>query len=153
MEYKLTIDSGGTFTDIVAIDATGKTTMDKAHTTPDDVTVGTMNAIEKMAGRLGISRAELLGSTGMIVHGTTQATNIIATLTGAKVGGIFSQGFRDRLTFLHMAKADMDSPLTERYARMYDFDLDYPEQLAERRCMVDIEERLINDGSVWTPLN
>jgi N-methylhydantoinase A len=153
MKYTLTVDSGGTFTDIVAIDETGKTTMTKAHTTPADVTIGTMNAIEKMAGRLGISQRELLGDTGMIVHGTTQATNIVATMSGAKVGGIFSQGFRDRLTFLHVAKADMDSPLTERYARMYDFDLDYPEQLAERRCMVDIEERLLNNGDVWMPLN
>jgi len=153
MKYTLTVDSGGTFTDVVAIDSSGKTSMAKAHTTPDDVTIGTMNAIEKIAERIGMTREELLANTGMIVHGTTQATNIVATLSGAKVGGIFSQGFRDRLTFLHVAKADMDSPLTERYARMYDFELDYPEQLAERRCMVDVEERLLNDGSVWTPLN
>ena len=69
------IDVGGTFTDLVAIDAGGRTVFAKALSTPQDQSVGVMAGLDELAQRLGLSRADMLKQTGRLVHGTTVATN------------------------------------------------------------------------------
>ena len=109
MSYRIAIDTGGTFTDAVMADDQGVLTSTKAHTTPADPTVGTMNALANLAEVAGLSTRELLGDAATIVHGTTQATNIIATERGAKVGCLFTKGYRDRLSFLQVAKGNLQA--------------------------------------------
>ena len=63
MKFVIGVDTGGTFTDCVAIGEDGSVAWDKAHTTPQDHTAGILNAIENTSARLGISRSQLLGAT------------------------------------------------------------------------------------------
>ena len=53
MTFRMAIDSGSTFTDGIAMDATGEVVMAKAHSTPDDPCVGTVNCLKKIAERSG----------------------------------------------------------------------------------------------------
>src|SRR3974377_928430 len=69
------IDVGGTFTDLVAIDAAGRTVFAKSLPPPGDQSIGVMAGLEELARRLNLSLAEMLAQTQRLVHGTTVATN------------------------------------------------------------------------------
>lgn len=153
MSFKISVDSGGTFTDGVLTDETGKVWAGKAHTTPADLTVGTIACFTRLATLAGLTLEDMLAQTGMIVHGTTLATNIVATHSGARLGTICTQGYRDRMSFLHVAKADLKGEIREAEADLFDFRLDYPQQLTARRLTVDVEERLDYQGKVLVPLS
>lgn len=107
MAFRVSVDSGGTFTDGILISEKGGVVTAKAHTTPEDLTIGTIECLSKLASLSGMGLKDLLGQTGTIVHGTTLAANIVATRSGAKLGTIATKGYRDRMTFLHVAKADL----------------------------------------------
>jgi hypothetical protein len=83
MKYRIALDVGGTFTDAVAVDVTGKLTFVKTESTPEDQSIGVMNGLERLAGEIGIERSKLLSKTERIVHGMTVATN---ALIGAERG-------------------------------------------------------------------
>ena len=75
--YRIGVDVGGTFTDLVAIDDGGRITTAKSASTPQDQSIGVLAGLELLAESLGIDRAALLGSTERVVHGTTVATNAL----------------------------------------------------------------------------
>ena len=153
MGYRITVDSGGTFTDAVLVDESGRFLSTKAPTTPDDVTIGTMNSLEKVARLAGQSLREVLGQTVTIVHGTTQATNLIATGRGAKLGALFTKGYRDRLRFLQVPKGELAGEVKETISKLFDFDQAQPEPLTDPWLMCDVEERVDSRGEVLIPLN
>lgn len=142
MTFRVSIDSGGTFTDGILIDEKGGVTMAKAHTTPEDLPIGTLECLRKLATASSISLKDLLSRTDTIVHGSTIATNQIATRMGAKLGVIVTKGFRDRVSFPNVPK---DS--------LYHWRFDPPKQLTRRHLMVDVEERVDYTGQVITRLN
>ena len=153
MTFRISVDSGGTFTDGILIDGKGEVLSAKAHTTPQDLTVGTINCLSKLAALAGMPLERLLSQAGSIVHGTTLATNIVATRTGAKLGFITTKGYRDRMTFLQVAKGEMRGDLKESQSEMFDFRMEYPKPLTPRHLMTEVEERLDYTGRVLTPLN
>ncbi|MEZ5855532.1 MAG: hydantoinase/oxoprolinase N-terminal domain-containing protein [Hyphomicrobiaceae bacterium] len=75
--YRIGIDVGGTFTDLVAVDDRGTSTFAKSPSTPADPSIGVLDGLERLAEALGISRQALLDGTQRIVHGTTVATNAL----------------------------------------------------------------------------
>ena len=75
--YTIGIDVGGTYTDLVAIDAHGKTVFAKSPSTPSDQSIGVMAGLEELARRLELTRPDMLRQTDRIVHGTTVATNAL----------------------------------------------------------------------------
>src|SRR6267142_561269 len=93
--YRIGIDVGGTFTDLVAIDPAGVTTLAKVTSTPDDPSLGVLDGLQLLADRLGLGRAALLGQTDRIVHGTTVATNALLEHKGARTGLLTTEGHRD----------------------------------------------------------
>ena len=149
MTFRVAIDSGGTFTDGVLIDKKGDVITSKAHTTPQDPTQGTMNCISNLASALEIKLGDLLAQTNTILHGTTLATNVVATRSGAKMGTIATKGYRLRITFPQVPKSDWK----EHPVDMYDFRLDEPKALARNYLMTEVEERVNYKGEVLTPLN
>ncbi len=149
MSFRVAIDAGGTFTDGVLMDEKGEAITAKAHTTPQDPTIGTMNCIRKLASQSGRAVKEILGQTSTIVHGTTLATNVVATRTGAKMGMISTKGYRLRMTFPQVAKADW----VEQKRDMYDFRYDAPKPLTRNYLMTEVEERVNGRGEVLIPLN
>src|SRR5665811_1886580 len=95
--YVIGVDTGGTFTDIVALRSDGTLFSAKAATTPPYFSEGVMNAVAALAERAGVAVADLLGATRTFMHGSTVATNALITRTGASVGLITTAGFEDTI--------------------------------------------------------
>lgn len=91
------IDVGGTFTDCVLVDSTGRSIVEKTFTTPEDPSKGVMNGLDKLATVAGLSLPDFLAGVVRIVHGTTITTNAVLTGRGAKTGFLTTEGFRDVL--------------------------------------------------------
>ncbi len=142
MAYRIGIDVGGTFTDLVAIDAAGGTTLAKVPSTPDDPSVGVLDGLTALAARLGHDRAALLAQTERIVHGTTVATNALLEHKGARLGLLTTEGHRDVIEMREGLKDDR-----------YNLRLPPPEQLAPRHLRLGVRERLRADGRIETPLD
>ena len=93
--YRIGVDVGGTFTDLVAVDPDGRVTIAKSASTPDDPSIGVMDGLGLLAVELGTDARALLMATDVIVHGTTVATNALLERKGAKVGMLTTEGHRD----------------------------------------------------------
>jgi len=107
MAYRILIDTGGTFTDGVCVDDKGNLFTAKSPTTPEDLTIGTMNVVDALASLCRLSRQELLNRTGTLVNGTTAGTNAVLTKQGAKLGIICTKGFPDVIELRRVPKIDM----------------------------------------------
>jgi N-methylhydantoinase A len=140
--YRIGIDVGGTFTDLVAIDPAGVTTLAKVPSTPEDPSLGVLDGLTQLAESLGLDRAALLGETDRIVHGTTVATNALLEHKGAKLGLLTTEGHRDVVEMREGLKDDR-----------YNLRMPPPEQLVPRRLRLPVRERLRADGRVETPLD
>ncbi|GJD66771.1 hydantoinase/oxoprolinase family protein [Methylobacterium frigidaeris] len=141
-QFRIGIDVGGTFTDLVAIDRTGTTVFAKSPSTPDDQSLGVLTGLEELARRLGLDLREMLSRTERIVHGTTVATNALLERKGAKVALLTTEGHRDVLEMREGLKDDR-----------YDLRSAPPEPLVPRSLRIGVRERLRADGSVAVPLD
>src|SRR5499427_540896 len=140
--YRIGIDVGGTFTDLVAIDAGGAATLAKAASTPEDPSVGVVEGLAALAARLGLERAALLAQTERIVHGTTVATNALLELKGARTGLLTTEGHRDVIEMREGLKDDR-----------YNLRLPPPVQLVPRHLRLGVRERIRPDGRVEIALD
>ena len=95
--YKIGVDVGGTFTDLVIAMPNAPLFVTKVPSTPDDPSKAVLTALKVSAKKLNHSLETLLQKTLLFVHGTTVGTNTILEKKGAKVGLITSFGFRDSL--------------------------------------------------------
>ncbi len=94
MSYRLGVDVGGTFTDLLLIDeGSGETYRAKIPSTPEDSSIGVLNGIEKVCGTANVNPAEITH----VMHGTTVATNTILEGKGARVGLVTTEGHRQVL--------------------------------------------------------
>src|SRR5262245_65523872 len=80
------IDTGGTFTDCVVVDAGGRIVTAKAPSTPADFSQGVLDALGLAAEKLGLSAEALLSRTSRLALGTTVGTNALLQRRGARVG-------------------------------------------------------------------
>ncbi len=140
--YRIGIDVGGTFTDLVAVDDFGQTTLAKVPSTPADPSIGVLDGLQLLAEALGLQRPALLAETERIVHGTTVATNALLEHRGAKVGLLTTEGHRDVIEMREGLKDDR-----------YNLRLPPPEQLVPRKLRLGVRERMRADGRVETPLD
>jgi N-methylhydantoinase A len=140
--FRLGIDVGGTFTDVVAVDDAGRVSLAKAPSTPRDPAVGVLDGLAKLARALGLDRAKLLGDTERIVHGTTVATNALLERKGARVGLLTTEGHRDVLEMREGLKDDR-----------YNLRMPPPVPLVPRHFRLGVRERLRADGRVEIPLD
>ena len=91
MAFRLGVDVGGTFTDLLLIDeSSGQTYMAKVPSTPEDSSVGVLNGISQICDESGIDPTKI----DQVMHGTTVATNAVLTGQGAKVGLITTTRFQ-----------------------------------------------------------
>ena len=97
MGFRIAVDTGGTFSDVVLLDADGELSLAKAPTTPDRIFDGISEALRLAADDRGLSLEELLGRTGVFVYGTTAATNAIITGRTARTAFLTTEGFPDTL--------------------------------------------------------
>ena len=94
MSYRLGVDVGGTFTDLLLVDeASGATWSAKVPSTPQDQSIGVLSGLERVCGKASISPKQI----DHVMHGTTVATNTVLTGTGAKCGLVTTRGYRQVL--------------------------------------------------------
>ena len=134
------VDIGGTFTDIVALDRSGRLALTKVPSTPKDLLDGITAAVTKVLALAGGKP----GDVERFVHGTTIATNAVLEQKGAVAALLTTEGFEDVLELGRMKRS-----------RMYDLQMDpeTPTFLAPRRRRIGIRERLDARGRVLVPLS
>lgn len=142
---RVTVDVGGTFTDCLVMDETGVLRQFKASTTPSDPSTGFMNAMEKAAKGYQQTVVEFLSSISVLIHGTTLATNILLTGRGAKTGMLTTKNFRDIVEIRRGIKPVNIS--------LYNLFIPPNRPLVPRSRRIGIEERVLFNGKVETPLN
>ena len=97
------IDTGGTFTDVVAVDEdTGELATTKTPSTPHDPAVGFMTGIDKVLGRLGLGPESLAG----VSHGTTVATNRLLEGKVESLGFVTTEGYAHVLEIARQSVPD-----------------------------------------------
>ena len=141
MTYRLGVDVGGTFTDILLIDEdSGATFRAKTSSTPEDQSVGVLRGIDQACAAAGIERT----SVGDVFHGTTVATNAILEGKGARVGLVTTHGFRQ---VLQIARSFVPGGLAGWII------WPKPEPLAALEDTVEVRGRIASDGTVVTELD
>ncbi|NYJ03836.1 hydantoinase/oxoprolinase family protein [Petropleomorpha daqingensis] len=141
MSYRLGVDVGGTFTDVLLVEeGSGATWRAKTASTPADQAVGVLHGIEKVCADAGIELAEV----AQVLHGTTVATNAILEGKGATVGLVTTKGFRQ---VLQIARSFVPGGLAGWII------WPKPEPLADLRNTVEVDERIASDGTVIRKLD
>jgi N-methylhydantoinase A len=140
--YTIGVDVGGTYTDLVATDASGRAIFAKSPSTPADQSIGVMTGLEELARRLNVTRAAMLAATDRLVHGTTVATNALLERKGAKVALLTTEGHRDVIEMREGLKPDR-----------YDLRSPPSEPLVPRELRFGVRERLKASGEVLIPLD
>ncbi len=141
MSYRLGVDVGGTFTDLLLVnEETGATWSAKVPSTPADQSIGVLNGIERVCERAGIEPAAI----DHVMHGTTVATNTVLTGTGAKCGLVTTRGYRQ---VLQIARSFVPGGLGGWI--IYNKSL----PMAPLSCTVEAHERIGARGEVVEPLD
>ncbi len=140
MAYRLGVDVGGTFTDLLLIDeANGATFRAKVPSTPADQSAGVLDGIRRVCAIAGINPSAI----GELMHGTTIATNAILEGKGARVGLIVTDGYRQ---VLQVARSMVPGGLAGWII------WPKPEPLAALEDTVEINERMSARGEIVRPL-
>ncbi|WP_299941915.1 hydantoinase/oxoprolinase family protein [uncultured Nitratireductor sp.] len=142
MSYRISVDTGGTFTDVVISDANDRMVIGKALTTPDRIFLGMKAAIKAAAKQLELNFEQLMARTNVLIYGTTRATNAIVTKTTAKTAFVTTAGFPDILLLKEGGKFNP-----------HDFTLDFPDPYILRRNTFQLQERIGSDGEVVEQLD
>lgn len=135
--YRLAVDIGGTFTDVVLETPDGWAS-GKVLTTGKAPEEGVVAGVQFVLDKAGVTADKL----DFIIHGTTLATNAIIERRGARTALITTQGFRDTLEFAFGQRFDQ-----------YDLELERPEPLIARPLRFEARERMAADGSVLVELD
>ena len=136
--YKVGVDIGGTFTDLLLVGEDGRAVIGKTLTTPGDPSLAVETGLRKALE----SRVAKSGERGRLVHGTTLVTNALIERKGAPSALLTTCGFRDAL----------EIGREHRY-ELYDLNLELPRPLIPRHLRFDVPERIAADGSVLQPLD
>ena len=142
MAYRISVDTGGTFSDVVLTDDSGTLSVSKAPTTPDRIFRGISAALEYAAEDRGLTLAGLLADTSVFVYGTTRSTNAILTGRTARTAFLTTEGFPDTLVLREGGKPNP-----------YDFRQPYPQPYVPRRLTFEIRERMSSEGQVLRELD
>ena len=141
MPYRLGVDVGGTFTDLILVDEkSGSIHTAKVPSTPSDSSIGVMNGVAKVCDNAGVDPSEI----SQVMHGTTVATNTVLTGTGAKVGLVTTKGYKQ---VLQIARSYVPGGLGGWVI------YNKSEPLAPLACTIEAEERMGADGKVVRKLN
>lgn len=134
------VDVGGTFTDIVGVDDSGRLMVAKTSTTPEDLAEGVLKGVGRLCGMMEVSTRDV----GLIIHGTTIGTNALLERKGVTTGLLTTAGFRDILEIGRVQRPAEG---------LYDFNVDNPIPLVPRRIRLEASERIDSSGRVVKPLD
>src|SRR6185295_17250872 len=97
MGFRISVDTGGTFTDVVVADETGTLHVAKAPTDLERAFQSIETALAELAPVLSVTVAELLARTDVFTYGTTRATNAVVEGRTARTAFFTTEGFPDVL--------------------------------------------------------
>jgi len=141
MAYRLGVDVGGTFTDLMLVhDESGDIFRIKTPSTPVDPSVGVLSGVHRILEESGVA----VGDLSHVMHGTTVATNAVLEGKGARVGLITTKGFEQ---ILHLARSQTPGPLAGWIIMIKP---DPPAALEDTR---EADERIDAKGNIVEPLN
>jgi N-methylhydantoinase A len=136
--YRVGVDIGGTFTDMLWVGEDGTAVIGKTLTTPGDPSLAVESALKPVLENGTVRR----GQRGTLIHGTTLVTNALIERKGAPTALLTTAGFRDAV----------EIGREHRY-ELYDLNLELPKPLVPRHLRFDVPERLAADGGVLQPLD
>ena len=136
------VDVGGTFVDFAVCDASGEMAVHKVPADPTDLAGSIMHGIAELAEHDGTDVRTFLGRTGLVVHGTTVATNAVLTGTGCRTALLTTKGTRDAL---EMRRGVKEEPLDNKY--------EGPPPLVPRYLRLPVDERMDWSGNVLAGLD
>lgn len=137
-EWRVGVDIGGTFTDIVLLGPEGRLSVLKVSSSVDDYARAIVEGLAIALDEAGLTAADV----SEIRHGATVASNAILERKGARVGLIGSAGFRDVLEIR-----------TLRMPRLYDLAWEKPKPLVPRRLRMTVPERIDANGAIVSPID
>jgi len=135
--YRVGIDIGGTFTDMLWVGEDGVAVIGKTLTTPGDPSLAVENAL-----RTVLQASSAKSERGTLIHGTTLVTNALIERKGAPTALLTTVGFRDAV----------EIGREHRY-ELYDLNLDLPKPLVPRHLRFDVPERIAADGTLIQALD
>src|SRR5690348_6170417 len=139
--WRIGVDVGGTFTDMVLRDSAGAVRIFKAPSVPADPSEGVLGVLRLAAQQLDLPLTQLLRDCALFVHGSTVATNTILEKKGARVGMLTTEGFRDSLEIRRGIRENQ-----------WDHRAPFPEVLVPRYLRQPVRGRIDVDGKELTPL-
>src|SRR5215510_1344457 len=134
--WRIGVDVGGTFTDMVLRDANGSVRIFKAPSVPADPSEGVLGVLRLAAQQLDLPLSALLRDCTLFVHGSTVATNTILEKKGARVGLLTTEGFRDSLEIRRGIRENQ-----------WDHRAPFPQVLAPRYLRLPVRGRIAADGT------
>ena len=140
--WRIGVDVGGTFTDLVLADARGATWVAKVPSVPADPSRGVHAALARVAVDLGMPLGDVLTGCSLFVHGSTVATNTMLEGTGAVVGLIGTEGFRDTLEIRRGMREDQ-----------WNHRAPYAPVLVPRYLRATVPGRIDSDGTEHQPVD
>jgi N-methylhydantoinase A len=136
--FRVGVDIGGTFTDIVFLGADGTLHTKKISSSVRDYAQAIAEGLDQVFAETGLAAADV----EELRHGTTVASNAILESKGARTGLITTKGFRDILEIRSL-----------RMPRLYDLTWEKPVPLVERYLRVVVDERVNARGGIDRPLD
>ncbi|MFQ6017478.1 MAG: hydantoinase/oxoprolinase family protein [Kiloniellaceae bacterium] len=137
-DFRVGVDIGGTFTDIVFLGTDGRIHTKKISSSVDNYARAITAGIDEVFREIGLAPADV----AEIRHGTTVAANAILERKGARTGLITTKGFRDVLEIRNL-----------RMPRLYDLTWEKPAPLVERYLRIVVDERVNTRGEIRKPLD
>jgi len=141
-DFHISIDVGGTFTDVVVTDAAGRMTIGKALTTEARAAEGIVEALAVVGDELGVEVDGLLSGARSLLYGTTRATNAVVQGTAARTAFFSTSGFADILTLREGGKLEP-----------FNYGIPYPQPYIPRHLTFEIDERIGPEGQVISALD
>ena len=142
MPYRISVDTGGTFTDVVVTDENGRFTVGKALTDKKRAFASIEQGLAVAGEELGISVASLLAETSLFIYGTTRATNGIVERKIGRTAFLTTEGFPDVLLLKEGGKSEP-----------HNLQVEYPDPYIPRRLTFEIPERINSEGGIEAALN
>ena len=142
MKYRIAVDTGGTFTDVVISDTNNNLFLGKASTDLSNSFSGIYKAIENASQSIGSPSSEIIQNTNVLIYGTTRATNAIITGKVAKTAAIFTKNFKDILIYRSGGKKSpfkLDDEIIPPYV--------------PRHLTLEANERTLSEGDIHTELD
>lgn len=141
MGYRISVDTGGTFTDVVVADEMGNVHIAKALTDVERAFDSIEDALTQLCPELEVTVFELLAGTDVFTYGTTRATNAIVEGRTARTAFFTTEGFPDILLLREGGKLE---PFRQ---------IPYPPPYVPRYLTFEIRERIDSEGDVFVPLD